>query len=121
MKRLVLVLALVPAAVFAQPAAPQSSPALSMEQRMLVRCSAAFALAANRQQAGNQEALAWPALQERGSEYFIRASAEIMDQTGMNREAIARVLSAEAQDISGKNTLSQVMPHCLLSLAASGL
>ena len=124
MKRTILTLAaglaLFPAPAFAQ-AHPQAQPEVTLEQRMLLRCSAAFALIARQQQAGDKAALAWPDLTGRGSEYFVRASARVMDETGIGREGIAQVLAAEAQDLVRTDTLATVMPPCLLSLEASGL
>ena len=117
-------LALVPVAGLAQGQAHddvQGQPAITIEDRMLLRCSAAFAIAARRQQAGDTQALAWPDLRQRGSEYFVRASAQVMDRAGLDREEISRVLTAEAQDIVRGDTLARMMPHCLLSLEASKL
>ena len=97
-----------------QPTPEQPTPEqLSLKQRMLVRCSAAFALVAHGQQAGNPEALAWPDLSTSGKDFFVRASAEVMDARGLTREQISALLSAEARDLMKTGTLAQVMPPCL--------
>ena len=57
-------LPLLAALLLAAPAAAQTTPAkpLSLEHRMLLRCSAAFAIVAKRQEAGDGQAKAWPPL-----------------------------------------------------------
>lgn len=115
--------ALLAAAALAVPAAaqqPQPKP-LTLEHRMLLRCSAAFAMVANRQAAGDPAARAWPALGQRGSEFFVRASARVMDEAQLDRVAIAEALTAEARALAEGDALAQVMPACLAALDAAGL
>lgn len=107
---LALALLTAPAASFAQ------TPPLSLEHRMLLRCSAAFALVAGRQAGGEADALAFPAIGPRGREYFVRASARVMDEAGLDRTAVALALEAEAHDLVANGTLAQVMPVCLTLL-----
>jgi hypothetical protein len=102
--------AAIPTASFAQ------APALSLEHRMLLRCSAAFALIANRQSAGEAEALAFPPIAARGREYFVRASARVMDEALLDRAAVAQALETEARDLVANGTVAQVMPVCLALL-----
>ena len=117
MKNPVLALA---ALLVAAPLAAQDVPAvqLSLEQRMLLRCSAAFAMVAHGQDIGNAEALEYPPMEERGREFFVRASARIMDETGMTIEQLTTVLEAEAQDLWDNQQLDQMMPVCLPLLPA---
>ena len=103
-----LLLSLLPAGAIAQPAPP-----LTLEQRMLLRCSAGFALLANRQQAGEAAALAMPAMGTRGQEFFVRASARVMEEAGLAPAGVTAALAAEAQDIVTKDTLAQVIDVCL--------
>ncbi|MES2699004.1 MAG: hypothetical protein V4647_05280 [Pseudomonadota bacterium] len=101
----------------AQDAAPASAPPqLSLEQRMLLRCSAAFALVANRQLSGEEWALAYPPLAEQGREFFVRATARLADETGVEPPALAPVLRAEAESLLDRPLLQQVMPVCLTLL-----
>lgn len=115
--------------ILAAPAAAQPIPGpatkpISLESRTALRCSAAFALVADGQARADMDALAYPALGERGREFFVRTSAKIMDDTGMDRDAVAAALMAEAQGLwrgggfSGE--IDQIMPACLLMLEASG-
>lgn len=106
-------IALLPCGVQAQSQAGPQSPPLSLEHRMLLRCSAAFALVAARQDAGLAEAQAYPALGVRGREFFVRASARVMDEAGLDRAAVAAALTAEARDLAGGDDMAQVMPVCL--------
>ena len=101
--------ALMPVALAAQaPAAP-----LKLEHRMLLRCSAAFSLVAVAQENGDAAALSWPDLSVRGKEFFVRASARVMDEAGLNREQLGAALNAEANDIVAKGNLAQIMPPCM--------
>ena len=110
--------ALVPLSAAAQEAQP---PALTLEQRTMVHCAATFALVANRQQAGEQQALAFPDVGARGREYFVRAMASLMDSAGLDRTAVASLLDEEARNLAESEMLYRAMPACLLALDASGL
>ena len=118
MNRLLFLLA---AAALAGPAAAQVAPPqrLTVEHRMLLRCSAAFALVAYRQGAGDAEAAQYPPLKERGGEFFVRASARVMDEAGLDRAAISKALEAEARALLQGGTLTAIMPVCLSALDAS--
>ncbi len=109
---LALALAAVPGPAFAQPEVPE----LSLEHRMLVRCSAAFALVANGQENGSAEALRYPDLRERGSEFFVRAGARLMDEAGLDRGQLTTIFSRAAQDLLDNDTIDAVMPACLAIL-----
>jgi len=128
-----LALLLVPSMLAAQsPPAPEAGPGaapLSLENRTALRCAAAFAIIADGQARGNQKSMAYPALGLRGREFFVRTSARVMDDTGMDRTAVADVLRAQAQELQvdaerGAKTeggIDQIMPACLLLLEASGV
>ena len=105
------------------PAATQEgeAQALSLEHRMLLRCSAAFALMAHRQSTGDEAAQAYPPLQERGQEFFVRASARVIDEAGLDRNGVTAALTAEALQLQEGDALEQVMPACLSALEAAGL
>jgi len=118
MKRIALLVAAasLAAPAFAQPAPP---PQLSLEHKMLLRCSAAFALVANRQAAGDADALQYPPLEERGREFFVRSSARVMDEAKLDRAAIEAALTVEAQSLLQAGAVRAVMPVCLSVLDAS--
>lgn len=86
---------------------------------MLLRCSAAFALVANRQAAGDPEMNRYPSLRERGAEFFVRASARVMEQAGLDRTAISAALTAEARSLAAPGELARTMPPCLSMLDAA--
>lgn len=119
-----LALLIMPALASAQPMPAPATKPISLESRTALRCSAAFALVADGQARADKDALAYPALGERGREFFVRTSARIMDDTGMDRDAVAAALMAEAQRLwrGGGFTgeIDQIMPACLLMLEASG-
>lgn len=113
-------LALASALLLAAPAAAQRpAPALSLEHQMLLRCSAAFALVANRQAGGDRDSLAWPPLERRGSEFFVRASARVMDEAGLDRAGIAEALRRSAEGLLEPGALAAIMPPCLAALEPS--
>ena len=87
----------------------------------MLRCSAAFAIIARQQADGRAEAKRYPPMDPRGREFFVRASAQVMDQAKMTREQVQAVLQAEAQGLSAPGRIDAIMPACLLSLDASGL
>lgn len=103
----------------AAPAAPL--PALSLDQQAALRCSAAFALVAAGQERGNAAALAYPALEVRGKEFFVRSMAQVMDDTGMTREQVSQLVGQSAQELWDGNGIQDAMPACLLLLDASGV
>ena len=105
-----------PAAAQEVPPAPKP---LSLEQRTALKCSAAFAIGAVLQQRGGHAD--WPPLAARGREFFVRVSAQVMDETGRNREQVASELTAEARELADPAALSATMPPCLLLLDASGI
>ena len=112
-------LPLILAAVLAAPAAAQRE--LSLEHRMMLRCSAAFALVAHRQETGDASAQQYPPLKERGSKYFVHASAKVMEQAGLDRPAITAALQTEARALLQGQTLAAIMPVCLSALDAAGI
>ena len=113
----VLATTLLPATPGAQEQVPEL-PRLTLEQQMLVRCSAAFALVANRQQAGEEWALAYPAeLGSSGREFFVRAVAQVADETGAEPPALVPLLQQQAEQLLDRQVLEGVMPPCLSLLA----
>ncbi|WP_454598359.1 hypothetical protein [Qipengyuania sp. SM2507] len=119
-----LLLALQSATAQAPAPTPAPAPALSLEQQSGVRCAAAFALVAQAQaqSPGDAEALEYPALGERGREFFVRTAARLIDETGLDRDGVARLLSAEAGRLAREEgALDRAMPPCLMLLEASGL
>ena len=109
------------AALLAAPVAAQvvPPPQLSLEHRMLLRCSAAFALVAYRQDTGDALVQQYPPLKERGSEFFVRASARVMDEAKLDRDAVSEALRLEASTLLQDGTLAAIMPVCLSALDAS--
>ena len=93
-------------------AAPATPPLNAMQQGALT-CSAAFAVDARRANAD-------PEQQAREREFFVRALARIMDETGASREAVAQMAGAEAQRLSAQpDQLATVLPACRSLLNAS--
>jgi len=124
-----IVALLLPAALLAVPAVAQQPPAYTLEHRMLVRCSAAFAIVAADQRRGVASALAYPALGERGREYFVRASVRLMDDLMLTREQVEASLRAEVEGLQKASAeaadpaafVDDLMQPCLSALEASGL
>ena len=123
MTNLALAAALIfaPISVQAVPSAPAPQIELSLENAALLRCSAAFALVSFGQESGNEAALKWPQLDPRGQEFFVRSLAKVMDDTGLTRDEVSQLASAEAQRLLDEDQIDAVMPGCLLMLDASGV
>ncbi|ANY18699.1 hypothetical protein A6F68_00164 [Tsuneonella dongtanensis] len=116
--RLFPAFALLAVPAVAQPVVSEQAP-LSLQQASALRCSAAFALGSAIQ--GRGEKTDWPVLGTRGREFFVRASAQVMDETGRSRESVAASISEYARLLSDRSALDAAMPPCLLLLDASGL
>lgn len=93
---------------------------LTLEQAMLLRCSAAFALVANRQIRGEEWALAYPPLAEQGREFFVQATSRLIDELQISENVLAEVIYAEAGKL-GQPNLDQIMPVCLTLLPPEDL
>lgn len=110
---------LIAAPAFAQQGDAASK--LTLEDKTLMRCSAAFAMVAWQQDDKAPDGKKYPPLNERGREYFVRAMAEIMDDTGVDRAGITELLRAQMVELAKPGKLDEAMPPCLLSLESTGL
>ena len=111
-------------ALAAQSAPPAAdAPQLSLEQTTGLRCGVAFALVAQGQQAGDPAALAYPAMDPRGKEFFVRFMAALMEDPRFSRDLVTSLAMRETQELArgGPEALSAVMPACLQLLDLSGL
>ena len=117
------------AAMLTAPAAAQEPPRFTLEQRMLLRCSATFAIVAGEQQRGVPWATAYPPVGERGRKYFASTGAKLMDDLKLPREQVEASMRAEADSIrqaaaqAGDTAayFDTLMRPCLSALEASGL
>ena len=117
------------AAVLALPATAQEQPRFTLEHRMLLRCSAVFAIVAGEQQRGAPAAAVYPALGERGREYFARTGARLMDDLKISRAQAEASIRSEAGAIQREASaapdravyIDSLMRPCLSALQASGL
>ncbi|WP_427969776.1 hypothetical protein [Altererythrobacter sp.] len=102
-------------------AAAAPAPQISAEGQAALRCSAAFALVSYGQAHGEESMLQWPDLDPRGREFFVRTMAQLIDETGLDRDQVAELASKEAQRLLDQNEVDKVMPSCLAMLDASGI
>ena len=110
------------ALVLAQAAAAPALPALSLEQASSLRCSVAFALVHKGQRDGDAAMVGYPVMAERGQEFFVRTNARLMDDLGVERDTIMRLVARETGELTATpERLGEVMPACLMMLEASGL
>lgn len=105
----------------AMPPAISEPARLSMEAQAALRCSAAFALVSYGQEHGTEASAKWPNLGERGREYFVQVMAQLIDETGRDREQVAEMAKVEAQRLLDAGEVDQVMPACLTMLENSGI
>jgi len=99
----------------------EQTPQLTLEQQAALRCSAAFAVIAHGQDNGNADALRYPPIADRGREFMVLSMAKLMDETGLGRDAVSQLLSAEAQQLADSGNFAEVMPACLLLLENAGI
>ena len=126
MKHFALLTALLASSAVAQQ--PDPAP-MTLEQTMLLRCSAAFAIVAGEQERGVERALVYPPLRERGKEFFVHSGARLMDERHLSREEIEAAVRAEAERFQSDSAraadrsrfVAGVMQPCLAALDASGL
>lgn len=107
-------------AVPVSPASPEAAPdysRLDAEGRARLRCAAAFSLATAAAERG--ERTLDPALRVSGREFFVVTLADLMDQYGLQREAVAAAVRAQAIAITKAGQLDDVLPACLLLLGAA--
>jgi hypothetical protein len=117
------------AAVLAVPAAAQEQPRFTLEHRMLLRCSAVFAIVAGEQQRKVPAAAVYPPLGERGREYFARTGARLMDDLKISREQAEASIRSAAEEVQREARaapdraayIDSLMQPCLSALEASGL
>jgi hypothetical protein len=108
-----------------EPAAPD----LDLEQKMLLRCSAVFALVAFDQRRGAPIETDYPPIEDRGREFFVQAGAVLMDELELDRESLTILMRGEVDDLSRAAMSAEdpaayvdgVMQPCLIALEASGL
>ena len=113
-----------PFSLAAQDAAPPADlPPLTMEQQTSFRCGVAFGLLAGAQEAGLEEALAYPAIEPRGQEFFVRVTARIMEDERFTREVLKSLVDAEVDrfGFDSFDNVDAVLPACLTLLDASGI
>ena len=76
-----------------------------------------------------ESAKAYPALGERGREYFVRAGARLIDELGLTDEQVRALVGQEVQSLQTQSAaasdpaafVDSIMQPCLVSLEASGL
>lgn len=101
--------------------AAAAPPALTLDQNAAVRCAAAMALTAQAQVRGEPAATALPPLGERGREYFVRVSARLMDDLGLDRDQIASLFRQHAGELARSGEATGVARACLPLLDTAGL
>lgn len=120
----ILSLALQSAAPALPPVVPLDLSQLPLEEAAAPRCGVVFAIVEGWQQAGDKRAGQWPDLASgNGREFFVRAMARLMDDRGLDRDAISALVSREYENLSGDNgkRVNDLMSPCLLMKQAAGL
>ncbi|MBX7539533.1 hypothetical protein [Qipengyuania sphaerica] len=110
------------APALAQEDAP-ASPQLSLEQATNLRCGVVFGTVAAAQDRGEEAALELPAMKERGREFFVRTTAQLMDDENLDRDAVKALVFGQVEEIVATDftDVAEEFPACLLLLEASGL
>lgn len=110
-------------------AADSPAPDLSLvtpEHKAMLECATVFAVVAYGQAEGDNAALRYPPLGERGKEYFVLASTRVMDEAKLSKEAVSGLLAADAAALQEKTKVSDpdavvaaAMAPCLPKLDAA--
>ena len=104
--------------------------ALPVDAQAHFRCGILFAVVAGGQEAGDERALVYPAMEPRGKEFFVRQVAGLMEGETLDRRAIDAMARASARDYVNErdqevrvneDKVAAAMPPCLSLLEASGL
>src|SRR6056297_1087290 len=72
---------------------------LTVEDTAVIRCTAAFGLVAAAQERGDVDARKWPALGERGKEFFVQTLVGVIDRHGFDRFTIGALVREEAESL----------------------
>jgi hypothetical protein len=123
------VLTLVPLLLLAAPASSQDAPSRSLEQTLMLRCSATLAIVSYNQKQGMPSTQSYPELETRSREYFVRSGARLMDELHLSREQLTEQLWSEVQTVQqeamesgdAKAYFDRTIQPCLIALDASGL
>lgn len=108
-------------ALATDPVPAASAPALSAAQAGTLRCGVAFAIGAKLQAEKSPVAIGWPPLALRGREFFVRAMAQVMDETGASRDALTAVAMANVPALRDPAVLDRAVTGCLPLLKAAGV
>ena len=108
------------------PAVPALAQPAAVDLDKAVRCSAAFGIVAAQQARGLPGAQDYPALGQRGREFFVQTGARLMDEQKLTREQVQARMRAEALKLQSEVAASPdpgaairgVMTPCLTLLDA---
>src|SRR5688500_2560949 len=92
-------LSLLPLLLLAAPVSGQEAPPKSLEHTLLLRCSATLAIVSYNQKQGMPSTQAYPDLEARSREYFVRSGARLMDELHLTREQLTQQLWSEVQTV----------------------
>jgi len=107
-------LAFLPLLLAATPLAAAPRP-LTAEEQMGLTCAGAFALVAAGQARGDPAMAQYPPLAQRGREWFVRLAAQLMDDAGLDQQALRAAAEAAAAPLR-RTGVANVMPSCLRAL-----
>ncbi len=113
--------------LFAQGSAPSDeTPGLTLQQQTNLRCGVAFGMVAGYQEREEAPGAAYPAMEQRGMEFFVQTMAKIMEDERFTREVVTSLIGTEMKYFDygseeGYDSIQSVMPACLAILDASGL
>lgn len=108
----------------ASEAAPTELSQLPLEQAAAARCGVVFAMTEGLQQAGDARAKELPDIKSgNGREFFVRAMAKIMEDQGLDREAVLAMVAREVESLSSDEyaRVFELMPTCLVMKENAGL
>lgn len=108
-------------ATLAVPVPALAAAPLTPAQEFKLHCGMVFAAIAAAQEEKDPRGNAYPPMEDRGKEYFVRAVNGAMQSTGMTMDEMKNLLMPQAQELAQKDALEKAAPLCLKSLEESGL
>lgn len=98
---------------------------LPIEQAAAPRCGIAFAIVSRWQRTGDERGADYVDMESGGGrEFFVRTMAQLMDETGLDRNQLATLANSEMLRLDndeGAARVEAMMPACLLMKRSAGL
>jgi hypothetical protein len=96
---------------------------LAEGERAALRCGVAFAVVHGWQVDDDPRGAAFPVMENTGGrEFFVRTTAQLMDERGLDRAGVLDLVAEQARAFTrDASEVEAIMPACLMMKRAAGL